>query len=172
MTTTASQLSQSLGTEVAREFSEALERIEHCLRQLDEMQVWWRPDEQLNSIANLLLHLGGNVRQWIVAGIGGAEDVRERPDEFSSRGPQAKQSLFQRLQDTVSEAQAALCQVTPEDLLRVRRIQEFDVTGIQAIIECVAHFRGHTQEIVHMTRRQLGDAYEFAFVPKTPEQGA
>ncbi len=72
----------------------------------------------------------------------------------------------------LSGAKAALAEASPADLLKCRRIQGFDVTGMQAIFESVAHFRGHTQEIVHVTRIQLGDDYEFAFVPKTPEQGA
>ena len=117
MTITATQLSEGFGTEVSKEFSEALERIRHCLQQLDEGQTWWRPDEQLNSIGNLLLHLSGNVRQWIIAGIGHAKDVRDRPTEFATRGPKAKQALLRQLQETVSEAQVVLCQVTPEELL-------------------------------------------------------
>ncbi len=70
------------------------------------------------------------------------------------------------------EAKTALSEISAEELIQVRRIQGFDVTGIQAIFESVAHFRGHAQEIVHMTRCQLGDTFEFDFVPTTAEQGA
>jgi len=52
-------------------------KIKHCLGQLTDEQVWWRPQESMNSIGNLVLHLCGNVCQWIVAGIGGAPDVRD-----------------------------------------------------------------------------------------------
>ena len=66
----------------------------------------------------------------------------------------------------------AIANASTADLVGRRRIQGFDVTGIGAVFHSVAHFRGHVQEIVHLTRSQLGDAYQFDFVPKTPEQGA
>src|SRR5206468_11868255 len=73
--------------EVARrQLAERADRIGHCVGQLDDAQVWWRPHESMNSIANLVLHLCGNRRQWIVSGVGGEPDVRDRPGEFSERG--------------------------------------------------------------------------------------
>jgi hypothetical protein len=79
---------------------------------------------------------------------------------------------MQQVEDTVAEMKTALTENSAEELLRVRRIQGNDVTGMQAIFHSVAHFRGHTQKIVHMTRCQLGDSYEFDFIPTTAEQGA
>ena len=64
-----------------------------------------------------------------------------------------------------------LAGVDPRQLSEPRRIKGFDLTGVAAIFDSVPHFRGHTQEIVHMTRLQLGDAYQFAWTPTTPEQG-
>jgi uncharacterized damage-inducible protein DinB len=150
----------------------AFDRIKHCLDQLNDEQLWWRPEPSMNSIGNLILHLCGNVRQWIVAGLGGAADVRNRPAEFAERGPMPKRELLRQLEATVADSKRVLTGLTAEQLLRIRRIQGWDVTGLTAIFDSVPHFRGHTQEIVHMTRSQLGDAYRFAWTPATPEQGA
>jgi uncharacterized damage-inducible protein DinB len=166
------QLGAAFRREAMEELDQAVRKIHHCLDQLDEEQVWRRPREAMNSIGNLLLHLCGNVRQWIVSGVGGAEDIRDRPREFSERGPIAKAELLRRLDAVVADAQTAVAGATADELLRVRRIQGFEATGLRAILHAVAHFHGHTQEIIHLTRSQLGEAYRFDFVPATPEQGA
>jgi hypothetical protein len=165
-------LERAAGRELAHEMTQALERIRHCLDQLTDEQVWRRPAEGMNSVGNLLLHLNGNVRQWIVSGLGGSPDNRDRSAEFTACGPIPKRELCDTLSATVAEAKAVLAARSAADWLRVRRIQGFEVTGLGAAINSVAHFRGHTQEIVHMTRTLLGDRYRFAWTPTTPEQGA
>ena len=172
MSATLESLSNAVGKEASDELDGALRKIKHCVNQLTDDQLWWRPSESMNSVANLLLHLCGNLRQWIVSGVGGNADVRERQKEFDERKSAPKTELMQQIEHVVAEAKTALFEISAEELLRVRRIQGFDVTGIQAIFESVAHFRGHTQEIVHMTRCQLGDSFEFDFVPTNTEQGA
>ncbi len=172
MEPTAQDVAAAVAKEAGDELDGAVRKIEHCMKQLNEEQVWWRPAASMNSIANLILHVCGNVRQWITSGIGGAEDARNRPTEFSEQDSIARDELLRRLDVAVAEAKAALANASPAVLLGSRRIQGFDVTGMQAIFESIAHFRGHTQEIVHMTRIRLGGDYEFAFVPTTPEQGA
>jgi hypothetical protein len=168
---TADELAAAVGAEAAKELGSALDKITHCLGQLRDDQVWWRPRPSLNSIGNLVLHLCGNVRQWLVAGLGGAADARDRPAEFAERGPIPKAALLRGLEACVTEAQAVLARQTAADFLRARRIQGFDVTGLAALFSSVPHFRGHTQEIVHLTRVQLGDAYKFHWQPRTPEEG-
>jgi hypothetical protein len=169
---TADELAAAVGTAAAHELESALDRIKHCLGQLNDEQVWRRSRPGLNSIGNLILHLCGNLRQWIVSGIGGAADVRNRPAEFAEGGPIPKEELRRTLEAAVAEAKRVLAGVDARQLVELRRIQGFDVTGLTAIFDSVPHFRGHTQEIVHMTRLQLGDAYRFAWTPTTPEQGA
>ena len=83
---TADELAVVVGAAAAHELDSALLRIKHCLGQLTDDQVWRRSQPSLNSIGNLILHLCGNLRQWIVAGLGGAPDERNRPAEFSERG--------------------------------------------------------------------------------------
>jgi hypothetical protein len=139
---------------------------------LNDDQVWWRPRESQNSIANILLHLCGNVQQWLVTGITGERDTRDRPKEFSERAMQPKAELIRRLDETVAQADAVLGSLTTQQLLEQRRIQGFDTTVLDAILDSVPHFSGHTQEIVYITRLQLGDNYRYQWVPATPEQGA
>jgi hypothetical protein len=169
---TADEVAAAVGTEAAKELTSALGRIKHCLGQLSDEQVWWRSHPSLNSTGNLVLHLCGNLRQWVVAGLGGAADSRDRPAEFAERGPIPKDELRRRLDAVTAEAVGVLGRLTARQLLDPRRIQGFDVTGLAAVFDSVAHFRGHTQEIVHLARSQLGDAYQFAWTPATPEQGA
>src|SRR5215471_4571271 len=169
---TADDLAAAVRTEAATELTEAHDRIKHCLSQLSEGQVWWRSNHALNSIGNLILHLCGNVRQWIIAGVGGAADDRDRPAEFAERGPIPKDELLRALDAVVAEAKEVLGRLTASQLVEPRRVQGFTVTGLGALFSSIPHFRGHTQEIIHMTRLQLGDAYRFAWKPATPEQGA
>jgi hypothetical protein len=172
LTLTTDELAAALGGEAGNELTSALGKIEHCLGQLTDEQVWWRPRPSLNSIGNLILHLCGNLRQWIVAGLGVRADVRDRPAEFAERGPIPKAELMGKLAAVVGEAKQVLGKLTARQLLEVRHVQDFDVTGLVAVFDSIPHFRGHTQEIVHLTRLQLGDAYKFAWTPTTPEQGA
>jgi hypothetical protein len=169
---TADAFASAVGAQAALEMAEALQRIKHCLNQLRDEQIWWRAAPALNSIGNLILHLCGNVRQWIIVGLGGGQDARNRPAEFAEQGPIPRIELLERLEAVVEEAGSVLRRQQAEPMLRVRRIQGMDVTGLEALFSCVPHFRGHTQEIVAMTRLQLGQAYQFAWVPASPEQGA
>jgi hypothetical protein len=169
---TANELASMVGTAAANELDSALERIKHCMAQLTDGQVWHRSQPELNSVGNLILHLCGNLRQWIVTGLSGTPDLRNRPAEFAERGPLSRDDLLLRLETVVGEAKLVLAGVAARQLAETHRIQGFEVTGAAAIFDSVSHFRGHTQEIVHMTRLQLGDSYQLAWTPTTPEQGA
>jgi hypothetical protein len=170
------QILNDVTHEVAQLSCECLDgsmaRIRHCISQLSEEQVWWRPQESMNSIGNLVLHLTGNVRQWIVSGIGGAQDIRKRPKEFSERGPIPPDTLLSQLQVVVDDAKNALLGASTESMLSPRRIQGFNVDGFGVLFECIPHFKGHTQEIICLTRMQLGDKYKFYWQPQTAEDGA
>lgn len=145
------------------ELTAAFGRIAHCVGQLTDEQVWHRPRPDMNSVGNLLLHLAGNLRYFFAHGIGGAADVRDRPAEFAARGPTpGKDELLALLQQAVAVAVTVLQDTPPEELGRVRRLHQGDITGYRAAVWSVAHLRGHTQEIIHMTRTMLGDGYRFA----------
>ena len=165
-----------LAVAVIHEVAECLDygrvKIEHCLGQLTESQVWWRPREEMNSIANLLQHIAGNLCQWIVAGVGDLEDTRDRQREFDDRSGVTKAELMQNLCDVLDAARNTMAELTTDELLARRRIQGHDVTKLGAIWHSVTHFQGHVQEIIGMTRQQLGSAYEFQWAPTTKDEGA
>ena len=140
--------------------------IQHCVTQLSLEQVWWRPSEDMNSIANLLIHLEGNVRQWMICGLNAQADLRNRQSEFDDRSNRPVDELLRDLEQTVNEAIQCIRSQTADDLVRRRLVQEWDETGFSAIAGSTTHFVGHVQEIVHMTRVLLGDKYQFRFVPK------
>lgn len=157
-----SDLRAALNNAVNDELDAALARIVHLVNQLSQEQVWHRPPHGLNAIGNLLLHLTGNVTQVIVNNLTGAPDVRNRPQEFASRDAVPKAQLLTGLTAAVTSAKAALAGASDERLATVVRVNNNDWTGIQAVVRCLAHFRGHVQEITHMVRTMLGDAYQYA----------
>ena len=149
-----------------------MQKIEHCLSQLSDQQIWWRPAADMNAIGNLLLHLAGNLGQWIVAGIGDLPDTRDRPREFSERQHLEKAALLRRLHEIVEASCATLAKLSADDFLVVRRVQGSDVTKTHAMFNSVTHFQGHVQEIIGLTRQQLGGQYQFQWTPATIEEGA
>jgi uncharacterized protein DUF1572 len=166
------QLRHALLAEVRDTFGRALLKIEHCLSQLSNADMSWKPRPELNSIAIVINHLCGNLGQWIISGIGGAPDRRDRPGEFVDPGAVTVAQLRQKLKQRLDEVDRVLARLDPADLLRKRRVQGWDVTGMHALLDTVAHFVGHTHQIVQWTRMLRGDAYRFQFVPQTKEQGA
>ena len=101
---------------------------------------------------------------------GGAPDVRNRPAEFAERSNRPKAEMLAVLRSAVRDADSVLTRLTSDELVRPRRIQGFETSGLAAVFDTVAHFRGHTQEIIHITRAAVGDRYQFYFVPQGPEQ--
>jgi uncharacterized damage-inducible protein DinB len=138
----------------ARSFlnDEYLPKIERCLEELSDEDVWWRGAEESNSIGNLILHLSGNARQWIVSGVGGAPDRRARQQEFDRRAGIERAELLATLRDTLAEVDAVLQRVDPARLLERRSIQGQDVAIIQAIFHVVEHFAMHTGQIILLTK--------------------
>lgn len=150
---------------------EYLPKIENCVRRLGEEDLWWRPNEAANSIGNLLLHLAGNVRQWIVSGVGGASDVRARQEEFDQRDPLPAEALLERLRAALDEVDAVLAGLTPADLVQRRHIQGHDVTVLAAIYHVVEHFGMHTGQILYITKLRTGqDLAFYAFSDGTPRR--
>jgi uncharacterized damage-inducible protein DinB len=139
----------------ARNFltTEYLPKIEKCLTGLSDQEIWWRANEESNSIGNLLLHLCGNVRQWIVSGLGGASDERLRQAEFDERSLISKTDLIAKLRATLTEVDEVLANFDSDKLLDSYRIQNCDVTALEAIFHVVEHFSMHTGQIILLTKQ-------------------
>lgn len=135
---------------------EYLPKIERCLDLLNDDEVWWRPNEHSNSIGNLVLHLAGNVRQYVVSGAGGAADVRQRDEEFSARKSRTPGELSGHLRTTIEEVAAVLDELEPAALGDVRTVQGREMTVFRAIYHAVEHFSMHTGQIIQTTK-QLKD---------------
>src|SRR6185295_14846490 len=105
-----------------------LPKIERCVTYLSDEQIWWRANPASNSIGNLLLHLSGNVRQWIVVGLGGAPDTRDRDSEFAQRDALPRDRLVGKLSETLRDADATLASFDSEKLLQTFQIQGLEVS--------------------------------------------
>ena len=140
---------------------EYLPKIRICLDALDESQVWWRPNDAANSIGNLLLHLEGNLRQWMVHGLGGAIDVRRRDGEFEARNGKTKAELLVRLERVIREAEEVIANQDESSLVRRATIQGYWTTGCAAIYHVVEHFSGHTGQIIWITKMLTGRDLRF-----------
>jgi uncharacterized damage-inducible protein DinB len=141
----------------ARRLTELAARLDDCLSRLDEEQIWMRGGDNQNAAGNLALHLAGNVRQWIVAGVGGAPDVRGRDAEFAAREGLPAGELRARLAAIVRQAAAVIAAVPAARLAERVQIQGYEVTVLEAIYHVVEHFAQHSGQIVFLTKALTGD---------------
>ncbi len=142
-----------------------LPRLIRCLKMLPEKEIWWRPNAASNSAGNLVLHLSGNVRQWIVSGLGNAQDNRDRDREFAERGPIPRRALVALIRETVQEACSVLGRLSEDSLSRTHNIQGFRVSGMYAVSHVVEHFAYHTGQIIFVTKMKLGKDLRFTHLP-------
>lgn len=147
-------------------------RMRQCVESLSDEQIWWRPNEASNSIGNLLLHLNGNVGQWLVASFNHLDDNRERPAEFNQRESIPKAALLEKLGATMDEAAKVLARLTESDLLAPMSIQGYSVTGLTAVYQVVEHFGLHYGQILYITKmlrsEDLGFYKELNKTGRTP----
>lgn len=150
-------------------------RIHDCVGRLTGDQIWLRHHENENSIGNLVLHLSGNVRQWIGHGVGGLADNRQRDTEFAARGGIEKGALLAKLDDSVDGALAILKELPHPRLLERIKPQNYDVNVLEAIYHVVEHFAQHTAQIIFATKLLTGDDlgyYKHLAKPAPPKEVA
>ena len=129
-----------------------LAQTARCVQLLDAAEVWQRTNEHTNSVGNLVLHLTGNVRQWVGSGLGGTPCERDRPAEFAQRGPLPARRILCELEQVVQRALSILGALDEAALLRRYAIQGYDVSGVAVVFHIVEHFSWHTGQIVHVTK--------------------
>ena len=136
-----------------RKLAQGNKELAVCLGRLTDAQVWQRGGEHENAIANLILHLCGNMRQWIMHGVAGQPDIRVRELEFSARGGQTGPELLTLFQQAVADASTIIAS-TPADRLLVRILpQGRDVSILEAIYQVVGHVQLHVGQIVLLTKQ-------------------
>jgi uncharacterized damage-inducible protein DinB len=136
-------------------------KLRQALTALPEESLWWRPNPQSNSVGNLLLHLSGNVRQWIVAGIGGAPDARDRPGEFTAQSGGSASDLLAGLEATLDEADLVLAGLDGRHLLEFRDIQGRRLAVFEAVFHVVEHFSFHLGQIVYIAKLRAPGSIQF-----------
>lgn len=163
---------ESLAKEVKNQLiqllDQSMDKLTNCLEQLDEKQIWWRPQSELNSIGNLLLHICGNLRQWSTTALTDQPDDRDREHEFSSKHTIPKSELVAIVNAAVQNSKRSIVEFPDSRLLDSVTVQGFPVSYLEAITHTCAHFQGHTHQVIMLTRLQLGSDYRMQW---SPEQG-
>jgi uncharacterized damage-inducible protein DinB len=131
-------------------------RLRASVESLTDEQVWWRPNDSSNSVGNLILHLNGNVRQWLVTAFTRLEDARNRPAEFAERQLIPASELLDALGHTMQEVAAVFPRIGEPQLLATYRIQGYTVSGLDAVCHVVEHFAMHYGQIVYITKLLRG----------------
>ena len=147
-------------------------RLRECVESLTDEQMWWRPNQASNSIGNLILHLNGNGRQWLVASFNRLEDDRNRPAEFSAEDGISASALLEKLDTTLQEAAEVLARLTEADLLAPYQIQGYHVHGLDAVYQVVEHFGMHYGQILYIAKQVRGvDLGFYSELNKTGRMG-
>ncbi|MGB3589009.1 MAG: DinB family protein [Tunicatimonas sp.] len=156
MNTLPQTITQALLNEVRRRIiEESVPRVKKCLYLLNEDQLWYRPNEQTTSVGNLVLHLMGNLRQWVLSGIDGQPDHRQRSQEFTETGPVPTKKLVRDLDNLMIEVDQVLTQIAPEVLTEKRNVQGFEESVLAILIHVTEHFSYHTGQITYYTKSTL-----------------
>jgi uncharacterized damage-inducible protein DinB len=135
-----------------RVFEESYPRIYRCLTMMTEEQLWKSPNDKIPSAGCLILHLCGNARQWILSGLGGREDNRDRNQEFIAQENIRKSDFIFLLENMKSQLKRCLDDLSEEDFNNIRSIQGFSVTGFSTAIHVIEHFSYHTGQITMLAK--------------------
>lgn len=127
-------------------------KLKICLEELEEADTWRRPNEHSNSVGNLLLHLSGNIRQWVISSLGNSDDNRQRETEFAADGGFTKVELKEKLFSTIEEAKAVIRNVTLAGVLKERKVQGYSYSGVHIILHITEHYSYHTGQIIFWTK--------------------
>lgn len=127
-------------------------KLKVCLDELEEGDVWRRPNEHSNSVGNLILHLSGNIRQWVISSLGNIEDIRQRDSEFAANSGFSKAELREKFFSTIAEAKKIIEKINPEDILKKRKVQGNAYSGVSIILHVTEHYSYHTGQIIFWTK--------------------
>ena len=148
-----SQLIEELVKNALYRMDESTRMIKKSLSDISEDEVWQKPNPSLNSIANLMLHLCGNISQYVISSLGETEDKRKRDTEFSVTDGLTKAELLKKLEDIVDTAKRVIFDAKPDQLLKVRSVQGFSFSGVGVIMHAVEHYSYHTGQIAFWVKQ-------------------
>ena len=153
----------SLFLQCARDYlaTEYRTKLRCAVEVLPPETLWQRPNESSNSVGNLLLHLIGSSRQWIVSGVGNVPDTRNRAAEFAAQGGRSSAELVAELERTLVEIDRVLSTLTPANLLERRSIQGRDVTVFEAVLSVVQHVSHHVGQIIWIAKLHAPGSIQF-----------
>ena len=149
-----------------RDLALYLEKIRHCVGLLSDEQLWWRPVPRSNSVGNLILHLCGNLSQWLLAGVGGRPYERHRSREFSAERAGNAAALIERLAVVVASCREVLSGLDEGALAAGCTIQGRETNGLHAVLHAWEHMSYHTGQVVLMTKQQIADDVALEFYPQ------
>lgn len=166
------QLVEELVNNALYRMDESTRMIKKSLDQITDEEIWLKPNESLNSIANLMLHLSGNISQYIISSLGETEDIRNRDAEFNATGGLTKAAVLKKLEDTVNTAKRVIFDTTPEQFVKVRQVQGFTLSGVGIVLHAVEHYSYHTGQIAfwvkQLKNRDLGFYDDMDLNKKSP----
>ena len=139
-----------------RVFEESYARIYKCLTMLNEEQLWSSPNSTIPSAGCQIMHLCGNARQWILSGLGGLPDNRDRDQEFIVQDNIRKSDFIFLLENVKSQLNRFFQELEEKELDEIYSIQGFNVTGFSAIAHVIEHFSYHTGQITLLTKIHTG----------------
>ncbi|MFT4678575.1 MAG: putative damage-inducible protein DinB [Flavobacteriales bacterium] len=147
-----SKVTDEFLAQVVLRISENPPRIEQCISGLTEDQLWFRPNESLSSIGNLILHLCGNIRQYAITSLSETTDIRNRSSEFNAHGNYTKCELLSMLKSTVQEAIQVVETLNEKQLMKTYEVQCYSLSGMGILVHVAEHFSYHTGQIVFLTK--------------------
>ena len=135
------------------------EEIRECLASLDDDQIWWRPNGTSMSVGNMVLHLTGNLNHYLGRGVAASGYRRERPKEFSEKGPMSRAELLRRFEESLGWARKAFERITPESLLETAELGEESTEIARLVVGVTTHFNGHVGQIIYVTKMVKGKEF-------------
>lgn len=131
---------------------ESLQRIKICVSKLNDHQLWYRPNNNSNSVGNLILHLSGNINQYILSGLSEATDVRQRSKEFLPDQNIETPYLLESIDQAINKANETVQNLKQEDLLKIFAVQCFEESGLSILIHVIEHTSYHVGQISWITK--------------------
>lgn len=147
-------------------------QIRAALEPLTDEQIWWRPNEQSNSIGNLVLHLTGSLNHFLNRNIGGIDYARDRAAEFAERRTIPKAELLALFDDMVAKAERTFGGLTPERLGDPSRETKMHALVVEDLVNILAHIATHAGQIIWIAKMLRGDAIDEVWIRTHRELGA